>query len=68
VKRYLWCADRAVSRESFADTEFREDDIQQILNIHAARNPTETICAPSKIFRPYIKAGRNGGDRCRQRL
>jgi hypothetical protein len=39
-----------VSRESFTDTELREDDIEQILDIHGADDPAEPIRGQAQLF------------------
>ena len=40
---------------SFANAEFREDDIQQIFHIHAAGDLTEAVRSEAQIFRLYLK-------------
>ena len=41
-----------VSRESFADAKLREDDIEQILDVHRPDYASQSIRRQSKLFGP----------------
>jgi hypothetical protein len=40
----------SVSRESFANAEFREDDIEQILDINPTRHASKSLSRQAKIL------------------
>jgi hypothetical protein len=50
------CSRQIVSRESFANTEFRKDHAKQILHVDMPRDPPESLPGKAKVFRAYIQA------------